>query len=362
MTKTIQRTWTVDDVLTSVTTAKLSDATGAFGVKRTDTDAVVVADGTAMTESSTGVYTYSFTEPATGLAYEAWVEFVYGGNTYRFEHDFAAVVATETGATYTSLSEAVGYYLGYWSSADGWTISTASQHAEIGSIITRGLHRFYLPPPIRPRRYGHRWSFLRPQTTLTMVADTSEYDLPSDFAGLESRISFASGQTVLYEPIQQVSEFQVRQRLSEYTGSGRPYLFAIRPKTVSYSTGTRWEALFYPTPDSAYSLEYRYRVGVEAISAANPYPPGGTEHAATITEACLAEAEVTVNDTAKTPKAVHESRFKELLRASISHDQLLSTPPHLGYNVDRSDIPGRFWGHNWHELDQNFITHNGVSY
>jgi len=71
-----------------VTSAVLSDPTGTFGVKRDDTDTIIVADGTAMTKVSTGVYTYSFDEPIgeTGLTYTYWVEWVYEGRTYRDEH------------------------------------------------------------------------------------------------------------------------------------------------------------------------------------------------------------------------------------------------------------------------------------
>jgi hypothetical protein len=72
----------VGGVLTNVTSAKLSDPTGTYGVKRDDTDAVVVVDDTAMTNSSTGVYQYSFTAPASGLDYTYYVEWVYDGETY----------------------------------------------------------------------------------------------------------------------------------------------------------------------------------------------------------------------------------------------------------------------------------------
>ena len=70
-------------VLTNATTAVLSDATGTYGIKRNDTSAVVVADGTALLNPSTGVYTYSFTDPASDLTYTYAVEFVYLGITYR---------------------------------------------------------------------------------------------------------------------------------------------------------------------------------------------------------------------------------------------------------------------------------------
>lgn len=92
---TIRRTWKVDDVLTDVTTALLSDPTGTFGVKRNDTDAVVVADGVALTHVSTGVYEYIFTA-AVGVAYTAYVEIVYAGATYHLEHDIPAVAADDS--------------------------------------------------------------------------------------------------------------------------------------------------------------------------------------------------------------------------------------------------------------------------
>lgn len=85
---TIRRTFQVDGVYVDPTSVKLSDPTGTYGVKRDDTGAVVVADGTAMEKVTTGIYQYSFTEPADGLSYTAYVEIVYGGATYHFEHDF----------------------------------------------------------------------------------------------------------------------------------------------------------------------------------------------------------------------------------------------------------------------------------
>ena len=48
----------------------LSDPDGVFGVKRTDTSAVVVAAGTPVVDAGGGVYTFSFPEPAPDLTYE----------------------------------------------------------------------------------------------------------------------------------------------------------------------------------------------------------------------------------------------------------------------------------------------------
>jgi hypothetical protein len=76
MARIVRKTFKVDGVATNVTSAKLSDPTGTFGVKRNDTDAIVVADNTSMTLVSTGTYQYEFAD-LPNVAYTAYVEFVY---------------------------------------------------------------------------------------------------------------------------------------------------------------------------------------------------------------------------------------------------------------------------------------------
>ena len=48
--------WYDNGVLVDPTSVKLSDSTGTYGVRNKATEAVVVADDTAMTNTSTGVY------------------------------------------------------------------------------------------------------------------------------------------------------------------------------------------------------------------------------------------------------------------------------------------------------------------
>jgi hypothetical protein len=70
-------------VLADVTSVTLSDAvTGAtYGIRRTDTGAVVVAAGTALTRVSAGVYEYEYAD-SPGVPYEWRFAAVYGGETY----------------------------------------------------------------------------------------------------------------------------------------------------------------------------------------------------------------------------------------------------------------------------------------
>ena len=91
-TKTLQFQFKIGSTLTDVTSVTLQDPTAAFGVRRTDTLEVLVAAGTALTHVSTGLYSYTFTEPEVGLDYEYWIEYVYSGNTKRIRQ------VLETGA------------------------------------------------------------------------------------------------------------------------------------------------------------------------------------------------------------------------------------------------------------------------
>lgn len=94
---TIYRTasWEVDGSLADPTSMKLSNLAATFGVKRNDTDAVVVADNTSMTKIATGIYEYSFTEPAANLTYTIALEVVDSGITWRYEEIYEAPSTTE---------------------------------------------------------------------------------------------------------------------------------------------------------------------------------------------------------------------------------------------------------------------------
>lgn len=109
MSITLRFTHELEGTLTNVTSAVLSDPTGTYGVKRDDTDATVVADGTAMTNVSTGIYQYTFTEPASSLTYSYYVEWVYSGNTYREEFTYVDDADSAISSS-SDLSDALAQY------------------------------------------------------------------------------------------------------------------------------------------------------------------------------------------------------------------------------------------------------------
>jgi hypothetical protein len=89
VTKTIlTRTFEQDGVLADVTSVVLEDPTGTYGVRRTDTNAVVVDAGTPMVRQSVGFYALTFNDPAFGLTYQYYekITFPNGNVLYEEKH------------------------------------------------------------------------------------------------------------------------------------------------------------------------------------------------------------------------------------------------------------------------------------
>lgn len=87
----------LDGTPIEVDSAKLSDPTGTFGVRRTDTLDVIVPDGTDLEFIDGDTYQYEF-EGETDVSYEAWFEYVLDGEVYRSSLTITAVevVGTKT--------------------------------------------------------------------------------------------------------------------------------------------------------------------------------------------------------------------------------------------------------------------------
>ena len=385
-TRLIQKTWRVEGVLTNVTSAKLSDPTGTFGIKRNDTSAVVVADGTNMTNSATGIYEYSF-EDVQDVAYTAYVEFVYAGSTFHFEVDLPA--RTETGlmvASYSSLLERVGHYLfGIRNSF------SADQITDIEDCIKDGLHDIYT---------AHPWSFFRPVEdisttapyatgTVTIAAgvvtlsggtfpswaadgilkvsnsyysvasrggntqltldDTSvtvasasafelgrpEVELSSSFEAIsgDSDLTYYPDQNQLYPPIQQRHDRQIRTWQQDNPYYDRPIFYSVRTVEFDPTVGSRKRLALYPTPDAAYVLRVPMILRPTMIDSTNQYPVGGETLAQVILEACLAAAERNFDEENKR----HTERFQQLLPLAIRADLEKSSPTSLGPDMPKGE-------------------------
>ncbi len=121
---TIAKSFKIDGTLTNMTSVVLSDPTGTYGVRRTDTSATVVADGTAMTNTATGVYSHEFVDPADDITYEYYLEVTYGGETYWITGSFDSPTTESTQlVTLTAVKE----YLG---------VTGTAEDSRLNSLIT----------------------------------------------------------------------------------------------------------------------------------------------------------------------------------------------------------------------------------
>ena len=174
---TLYKTIKVNDVLTNPTSVKLSDVTATFGVKRNDTSAVVVADDTSMTNVSTGVYSYTFTDPADDLTYTYGIEIVYDGETYHIE-DTVTGPTSDTASSYalTSITN-VKSYLGITASTYD-TILTSLVNQVSDAIETYCGRKFKSRAYTMERQDGMGSNFLMvenyPIVSIERIATTTE--------------------------------------------------------------------------------------------------------------------------------------------------------------------------------------------
>jgi hypothetical protein len=388
MSRIIRKVFKVDGVPTDVDSALLSDPTGAFGVKRNDTDAVVVADGVAMTRVSAGTYQYEFSD-VVGVAYTAYVEFVYGGATYHFEVDFAAATSSTTGPiSYSGLVERVGHYLFGAEAGDSFT---SSQLTRINNCIHDGLYRVYS---------AHEWSFFRPLADVTTTApyttgtvtvasgvvtlvggsfpswaasgifmvnnryysvasrdgttqitldDTSvtvasasnyslarpeiEMDVSFDSVANDSDLVYYPGPDQWFPSVNWRHDSTIRKLETENPEFSRPCFYSVRTKRFDPTVGSRKSLVFYPAPDAAYVLRVPMILRPVDIDDSNQYPIGGEMLSQVILEACLASAEHNYEER----EHVHEKRFLELIALAIRNDQERSSPTSLGPDSPRGE-------------------------
>lgn len=384
--RTIAQTFKVGGTLTSATSAKLSDPTGTYGIKRTDTDATVVADDTALTESSTGVYEYTFSA-TVNIPYKAYFEFVYDGDTIYVEFDIPAI-SDDFGmvASYNSLLERVGHEL--FGKRSGFT---ADQTTDILQCIKDGLHYVYT---------AHDWSFFRPVEDITTTApyatgtvtiaagvvtlsggtfpswaadgiikvsnsyysvatrdsdtqitldDTSvtvaaatgfelgrpEIPLADTFEAVsgDSDLTYYPDQNELYPAVKQRHDQYIRTKQMDDPYYDRPVFYSVRTVEFDPTVGSRKRLALYPTPDAAYVLRVPMILRPTMIDTTNQYPVGGETLSQLIVEACLMSVELDFN---RMPDR-HTAKFQDMLPLAIAADLEKSSPTSLGPDMPRGE-------------------------
>lgn len=206
------------------------------------------------------------------------------------------------------------------------SLSFTDIHLEVASFlgssdnvdryINAGLRQFYYPPAIDGLEPGYEWSFLKPTATISTAASDAAQDLPDGFSRLLGDFHFIP--TVHHRPIIQVSEHRLQLMLQTDLSESRPRICAIRHKNSNLSSGQRQEVAWWPIPDAAYVLTYRYEAFSEKlVDGSEVYPLGGMKHSETIVESCLAIAEQRAND----ERGIHWEAFVRAIINSAEIDR-----------------------------------------
>lgn len=230
------------------------------------------------------------------------------------------------------LKAEVGYYLGYgMGTAKGEGAWDSFQENRISFYVKEGLNQFYYPPA-GPDGQVHSWSFLMPTMTLSLDSGTLKADLPEDFYGFEGDITITVSGESTFEVIRLTGESNVRkQHAANPDTTGRPLVMAVRPK-ADVQNGQRYELYWWPTTDSAYTLQGQYYIAPEYLTEQSPWVYGGPAHASTVLASCLAAAEIHGDDDMRG----QTTKFMERMRTSIGIDRRAKAQ-FIGYNRDGSD-------------------------
>jgi len=184
--------------------------------------------------------------------------------------------------------------------------------------------------------------------TITANGDCA---LPDDFGSMSSDFYCESSNSMSRKRIERRGVADILcLRAEDDDLTGEPDYFALAPKTHTGAAGQRQQIMFYPIPDTDYTLSYRYQILRNKIDSTYTYPAGTEAHSETILAAMMSECSKYIRE-----DAGEEARFKELLYASVRQDQLLDSPDSYGYNGNtRGYVPRRHCG------DNPTITYNGT--
>lgn len=170
--KTIKNKVTGEAV--AVTSVTLSSYDEAYGVKRNDTDAVVVADGTAMTCISTGRYRYEFDDPADDLTYTYCLEIVYSGETYWITGTITGPLASTD--LFATAQDFINRVLEEMRDPNGENF----EDDELFGYINEAVDILWSELGTRAPTYFDSTTNMKEQA-LTVESGTAEYSLESDF-------------------------------------------------------------------------------------------------------------------------------------------------------------------------------------
>lgn len=229
---------------------------------------------------------------------------------------------------YDDLRVIIATHQGYSRIPAEWN---SNQAYVVKDIVDSGIAQVYFPPPVNGEKVAPDWTFLKPESTITLLSGNSTLRLPDDFGSFAGPLTLQPNSSVQATwIIEWTNEGKLRQMQQEsVTSTGPPrYACEIPLKEMSDPQGQRKAVMVFPTPDQNYTLQCVYSINPDRITGATPYCYGGPQYRELYIESCLAIAEQRFDDTLDGP---HTAKFNMMLMGAVSADNK-NRPQKLGYN------------------------------
>ena len=129
---------------------------------------------------------------------------------------------------------------------------------------------------------AHDWTFASPTAQITTTANQDSDPLPDNFGELAADFAYASAENQSILMTERTSEWIEQMQGANGAPTGSPMFFAVEPSTLVAATGQRWRVMWYPTPNDAFTFNYRFEINHIKMVTDAEYPLGGTRHSYTI--------------------------------------------------------------------------------
>lgn len=234
---------------------------------------------------------------------------------------------------YTDFKSELALWLGYGFDSTNWT---SDEQAELNRHIQEAYRWILYPQTIPGEKVPHTWSFMEQTTTLVTTADDYDYTLPADFGSFIGKYMYW-GVGVVYDHVCRTNDSEIIHLRAFSETTARPERFALRWAAQVAGSSQRQELIFWPTPDTTYTLTYKYSVLIGPLSTTNPYPLGGPRISQLMLEACKAIGETKKNGS----RGDQWDIFVTALKSAIELDSGTNTSPTMGFmrgaHVERYD-------------------------
>ena len=276
------------------------------------TGTVAITSGViTLSSGGTGFPSWMSSGTTTGTGRSVMV--VDTGNIYAVDFRTSSTAATLVDTSVSGVSGKAYIVIQSTSNDDG----RVEEMQKIQDIIDRAYRQFCYPldPTANDGQHYH-WTWLNDHATFNLSASDADLALPDNFGGfIEDSLVYSAGSGK--GRIEVITDAELLSKRQANADEGKPEYVAFRETTFASATGRRFEALFDPTPDASYTVNYLYRVVPDKLSPTNLYPICGAMHAETLLACCQMLAEQDVDQ----EPGMYAARYPELLAASINTDQ-----------------------------------------